>query len=125
MLREITADEKEDIEKYVWDVDNDPTEKTIAIPERREGIIPIIMEGSEEKRSDKTLTLDTNGYSRDGIQLRILCSHIPNGAGYSQSGLFSNGAKTYEIDSSSCLEYMFLWYSGIEGDVSEVTLSLT
>ncbi len=126
MLREITADEKEDIEKYVWDVDNDPTEKTIAIPERGEGIIPIIMEGSEEKRSDKTLTLDTNGYSGNDIQLRILCSHIPNGAGYSQSGLLKDG-ETYEIDRGSCLEYMFLWYRNVEeGEKTpEITLSLT
>ena len=126
MLRIINDEEKKHIEKYVWNVDVNPTKKTITIPESGEGIIPIIMEGSTKNRIGKTLTLDTNGYSGDGIQLRILCSHVPNGAGYSQSGLFSNDAKTYEIDSGSCLEYMFLWYKGIaKGENPVITLSLT
>ncbi len=124
-LRKITDMEKEDIEKYVWNVDNDPNEKTITIPESGEGIIPIVMEGSEALRSGKTLKLGIDGYSGDGIQLRILCSHGSNSSGYSQSGLFKNG-ETYEIDSGSCLEYMFLWYKGIKkGENAVITLSLT
>ena len=126
MLREITADEKEDIEEYVWNVDVNPEKMEIQIPGEGEGIIPIIMKGDEKLRRGKTLELGIDGYSGNGIQLRILCSHVPNGAGYSQSGLFSNGDRTYEIDSNSCLEYMFLWYKGIKaGENPVITLSLT
>ena len=125
MLREITDKEKEDIEESVWNIDENPTEKTITIPGKGEGIIPVVMKGDENLRSGKTLKLGIDGYSGDGIQLRILCSHVPNGSGYSQSGLFKNG-ETYEIDSDSCLEYMFLWYRGIaEGENPVITLSLT
>ena len=124
MLREINEYDKDLINDNVWDVEKEPGKKEIQI-RGGEGIIPIIMKGDETLRRGKKLTLDTNGYSGNGIQLRILCSHIPNGAGYSQSGLFSNDVKTYEIDSNSCLEYMFLWYEGIKGESPVITLSLT
>ena len=107
-------------------VGDSSSEKKITIPGREEGIIPIIVRGDEAARSNKTLRLGIDGYSGNDIQLRILCSHIPNGAGYSQSGLLKDG-ETYEIDSGSCLEYMFLWYRNIEeGEKTpEITLSLT
>ena len=126
-LREIGDREKDLIEEYVWNVGGDSSsEKKITIPGREEGIIPIIVRGDEAARSNKTLRLGIDGYSGNDIQLRILCSHIPNGAGYSQSGLLGDG-ETYEIDSGSCLEYMFLWYRNIEeGEKTpEITLSLT
>lgn len=125
-LREISEDENKHIEKYIWDVDENHTEKKITIPGSGEGVIPIIVRGDEAARRNKTLRLGIEGYSGNDIQLRILCSHIPNGAGYSQSGLLGDG-ETYEIDSGSCLEYMFLWYRNIEeGEKTpEITLSLT
>ena len=126
-LREIGDREKDLIEEYVWNVGGDSSsEKKITIPGREEGIIPIIVRGDEAARSNKTLRLGIDGYSGNDIQLRILCSHIPNGAGYSQSGLLKDG-ETYEIDSGSCLEYMFLWYRNIEEGVESpvITLSLT
>ena len=125
-LREISEDENKHIEKYIWDVDENHTEKKITIPGSGEGVIPIIVKGNEDARRNKTLRLGIEGYSGNDIQLRILCSHIPNGAGYSQSGLLKDG-ETYEIDSGSCLEYMFLWYRNIEEEVESpvITLSLT
>lgn len=124
-LREINEDEEEHIKEYVWTVDKNHTEKKITIPGEDEGVIPIIVKGNEDDRSNKTLRLGIKGYSGNDIQLRILCSHIPNGAGYSQSGLRKDG-ETYEIDSGSCLEYMFLWYRNVEeGEAPEITLSLT
>ena len=127
-LREIGDREKDLIEEYVWNVgegEDSSFKKVIKIPGGDEGVIPIIVRGDEAARSNKTLRLGIEGYSGNDIQLRILCSHIPNGAGYSQSGLLKDG-ETYAIDSGSCLEYMFLWYRNVEGETPPViTLSLT